>query len=530
MAANIFSEFEFLNRPNTFRGRDDERSSTSQSSGGRESSFSVLSLTKIRYQASKGGKCPSERQLKEASLQPDLPKNRRARKSPSRSDTDSERHSASWGLGSVLPSDDESVQVAPLRPSREPRQPTITVEEVIDPGTNSRVPPRQSLPEVVIRVVPSQWGFDEADGVVGRFQPQVPAKQTTLQDTKDPCKGDPHCQDTTAFRSPSSPVRVPSPDPLLPSPPRIPDANEQTLQVSREEQSILQTEFPASLAGDPHQEAYPLETATGDPRIARDSLSNVRALLEEHMTNDSAMGDPLHPANSGLTVAHFIDEYLGTEDDFDIPIDDYLDFRVDPLTSLDAQSPQETHDVRQVSSAPALQWDGQYCGQFNGQNVDGFAWCDTLDWEDATGWNDNTRIEGGPYAGPISHSQDYGKVACDDGLCHDGFTSAGVYHDVDCQMLSTNMLVDEQESPNEGQYEGPIGYEGQGSEEEDVMLEFSEGRTLLMGMGDGMLAEKPSKEPGFEKLHSQPYRLQFGQSVNDIEVMVGKNLGNLWKQ
>lgn len=488
-------------------------------------------MTRIRCQASKGGRYPDEPQLKEASLPPDLPKNRRARISPPRSDISSERHSVSWGLGSVLPSDDESVQVAPPRPSREPRQPTITVEEGIDPDTIPRTPQRQGPPEVVIKIAPSKWGFDEADDVEGRFQLHVPAKQRDLQDTKDPFKGESHYQNTTAFRSQFSPVRVPSPDPLLPSSPRIPDANEQALQVSPEEQSILRTEFLATLSGDPHQEvSYPLETAVDDPRIAHDSPPNVCMSFEEHMTNDSAMGGPIHPAHSGLTVVHFIDEYLGTEDDFDIPTDHCLDFHGDPLTSLDTKRPQENHDLRQVRSAPALQWNSQYCDQFNGQNVDGFVWCDTLDWEGATRWNNNTRTEGSPYEGSIPCSQDHGKVACDNSLHHAGFTSAGVDHDVDCQVWSTNMLAAEQESPNEGQYEERVGYEGQGPEEDDVMLEFNEGRTLLMDMGDGILAEKPSKKPGSEKPHPRPYRLQFGQSVDEIEVMVGKNLGNLWKR
>ena len=384
---------------------------------------------------------------------------------------------------------------------------------------------------MVIKIAPSKWRFDEADDVDGRFQLQVPAEQTNLQDTKDPFKDESQCQDTAAFRSQFFPVRVPSPDPPLPSSPRIPNANEQTFQVSLEEQSIPRTEFPATLAGDPYQEAmYPLETAVSDPRIAHDSPSNVRMSLEEHITNDSAMGGPIHPANSGLTVAHFIDEYLGTEDDFDVPIDHCLDLRGGPLTSLDAQRPQEEQDLRQAGSASALQWDGQYFGQFNGQNVDGFEWCDTLDWEDATRWNENTGIEGRPYEDTISLYQDHGKAACDDNLHHGGFTSAGVDYDVDCQVWSTNMLGEEQESSTEGQYKEPIGYEGQAPEEDDVMLEFNEGRTLLMDMGDGILAEKPSRKPGFEKLHPQPYRLQFGQSVDEIEVMVGRNLGNLWKR
>ena len=460
-----------------------------------------------------------------------MPKNHRARKSPYRSETSSERHSASWGLGSVLPSDDESVQAAPPQRSRESKQPTLTVGEVIDPETNSEAPSSQGLPDVVIKTAPSKWRFDEADNVEGRFQPQAPAKQTTLQDARDRLKGESHCLDTIAFRSRLSPVRVPTPDPLLPSSPRILDANKQTLAVPREEQSIFRTETPASFSGDPHQEAsYPLETAAGDPYIAHDPLSNVHMPLEGHMANDSAMGGPIYPTNSGLTVAHFIDEYLGREDDFDVPTDDCLDFRGDPLTSLETQHSQEEHDLRQVSPAPALQWDSQYCSQFNGQNVDGPMWCDTLDWEDAMRWNDNTRIEGSPYEGSISYSRDHRQVACDESLHGDGFASAGVDHDVDRQVWSTNMLDEEEELPKEGQYEGSIGYDGQGFEKEDVMLEFSEGRTLLMGMGDGILAEKPSRKPGFEKLQPQPYRLQFGQSVDEIEVMVGKNLGNLWKR
>lgn len=52
------------------------------------------------------------------------------------------------------------------------------------------------------------------------------------------------------------------------------------------------------------------------------------------------------------------------------------------------------------------------------------------------------------------------------------FTSAGVDHGADCNIWSMNMLAEEKELPNEGQYEGPIRYEGQGSGKEDVMLEY----------------------------------------------------------
>lgn len=462
-----------------------------------------------------------------------MPKLRGTRKSPSRPDTSSERHSASWGLGSVLPSDDESVRAAPPRPAREPRQLTITAEETVGQGTSPGVPSRQGSPEVIIEAIPSKWRFDEADDVEGRFQPQSPAKQTTLQDTKPSLKGKHNCQDTTGFRSRFFPVHVPSPDLLLPSSPRTPDVNEQSPQEFREESSIVQAEFAASLSGDLHPVAsYPLEMAAGDPHIANNQLSDDPVPLEGHTTDYRTMGDRIYPANSGLTMAHFIDEHLRTEADFDVPTDDCLDFCGDPLTPLDArrlQEPVETHDSWQDSSAPEMQWDSHYCNSFNDQNEDGSVWRDALDWEESARWDDNIGIEGGSYEGFLSYSQDHIQADCDESMNHGGSTFAGVDHEAN---WSTNMHAEEEEPPNEVQCEGSIGYEGQGSEEEDVMLEFSEGRTLLMGMGDGILAEKPSRKPGLDRLHPdpKPYRLQFGQSVNEIEVMVGKDLGNLWKR
>ena len=369
--------------------------------------------------------------------------------------------------------------------------------------------------------VPSKWRFDDADGAEGSFQPQVPAKQTTLQDT-------------TASRSRFFPARVPSPDPPLPSPPQVPDANELSLQEFQEELSIVQAEFSANASGGLHPEApYPLETAANDPHIAHYPLSDVIIPLEEHATNLRSMGDPILPANSGLTMAHFIDEHLGTEDDFDVPTIDCLDSCGDPLLSPNAQCLQElvgTYDLQEGGSAPGLHLGSQYRGTFNGQNVDGSVWHDAWDWEDATRWNDHTGIEGGSYDDPLSYSQDHRQAACDQSMDHGGSVLAGVDQEAYCQAWPTNMLAEEKGLPNKGQYEGSIGCEGQSSEEEDAMLEFSEGRTLLMGMGDGILAEKPSKRPEFEKLHREPYRLQFGQSVKEIEVMVGKDFGNLWKR
>jgi len=371
--------------------------------------------------------------------------------------------------------------------------------------------------------VPSKWRFDDADDAGGSFQPQALAKQTTLQDT-------------TASRSRFFPARVPSQDLPLPSPPQVPDANEQSLQEFQEELSIVQAEFSASPSGDLHPEASypeapnPLEMAADDPHIAHSPLSDGPIPLEEHTTNVRSMGDPILPANSGLTMAHFIDEHLGTEDDFDVPTMDCLDFCGDPLLSPNAQRLQEPVERQGGGSALGLQLGRQYRGTFNGQDVDGSVWHDAWDWEDATRWNDNTGIEGGSYDDPLSYSQDHRQAACDQSMDHSGSVLAGVDQEAYCQAWPTNMLAQERGLPNEGQYEGSIGYEGQESEEEDAMLEFSEGRTLLMGMADGILAEKPSRRPELEKIHREPYRLQFGQSVKEIEVMVGKDLGNLWKR
>jgi hypothetical protein len=125
-------------------------------------------------------------------------------------------------------------------------------------------------------------------------------------------------------------------------------------------------------------------------------------------------------------------------------------------------------------------------------------------------------------------SQDHNQAAYDEGLYHDGSGFAGVDYEAYHQAWSANTLAEE-EPPNEVPYEDCIGYDGQGSEEEDVMLEFNEGRTLSMSMGEGILAEKPRK-PGTGGLHPKPYRLHYGQSVDEIEIVVGKNLGNLWKR
>ena len=417
-----------------------------------------------------------------------------------------------------------------------PRHSTVAVEAAVDQGTNPRAPSRQSSPVVVVMTVPSKWRSDETGDVEGKFQPHVPAKQMTLPDTGASLKDESHCQGTTAFRSRFFPVlRIPSPDPPLPPTPQIPDANEQSLQEFLEVPSNIHADFSERLSGGTHRQVspYALEKVADDPQVAHSPLPDGYMSLGEHTMNAGAIDDPIYPPNSGLTVAHFIDEHLGTEGYFDAPTDDRLDSYGDPVSSLDAQCPRELvekHGFQQDRSAPGLQWDSQYCGPFSDPNVGGSVWRGAVDWEDTMRWNDDTGVEGGSYEFSSSHSQHHRQTAIDETLHHDGFTPAGVDHEMNCQDWSTTMITEEKELQQEGQYEGSTGYEGQAPEEEDVMLEFSEGRTLLMGMGDGILAEEPSRKLGTRKLHPKPYRVQFGQSVDEIEVMVGKNFGNLWKR
>jgi hypothetical protein len=433
-------------------------------------------------------------------------------------------------VGSVLPSDNESVRTAPLKPSPQPRRTTVTVEEVDHQGGDPAVPSRQSSPEAVVVTVPSKWRFDEAGDVEGRVELRSPAQHATLRNRRAPSKGESRSQDTTTFRSRFFPTHVPSPAIPTPSPRHIPKTNEQPLLESTAERPIIQAEFASSIPREPHQEAlYSFKPATDDPPyITYSPLFEELNSFEEHVVHGGAMDDPIHQG-PGLTVAHFIEERLELDDYVDVPTDDLLGFygNVDILLDTrNLEEPVENHDARQDSPGPVHQRDGEYCYPVDSRNVDGIVWEDATLWEDTTRWNDNIRIEGDSCGPFLSCSQNRSQAACQEQFSQNVSISAGVDQEVYHQARSVGMPAGE-DPPTEEIYEDLIDHDRQDCEEEDVMLEFTEGRTLLMGMGNGILAEEPTV---IRELRPEPYRLQFGQSVDEIEVMVGKSIRNLWKR
>jgi hypothetical protein len=271
-------------------------------------------------------------------------------------------------VGSVLPSDDGSVRTAPPQPSRGPRPPIITIEEVTNRGTGPAVSSRPASPEVVLNVVPSKWRFDETKNAEGVFQSRGPAEQTTLQDMQPSSKETkykPYDQDTTIFRSRFFPARIPSPDLPPPSPLRVPDMNE-SLQELPAEQPMIHTGFVVSPYDGPHRDASrPFEVAKDDPPyIAHGPLSDGCVSPEEHIIPDGATGGLIYEQNHGLTVAHFIDDQLGPEYSLNTHADDLLDTYGDEDPFLDARPFQELvegRDLRQGICGPMLQRDDEYC-------------------------------------------------------------------------------------------------------------------------------------------------------------------------
>jgi len=352
-----------------------------------------------------------------------------------------------------------------------------------------------------------------------------------LQDKQVSLEGESDNQGAATFRSRFFSAQFPSPGPPLPSPLQICDGNEQYLQEPTEELHVVRTEFTTSLSGELDQEA-PFHFEAAAPYIAHSTLQDDYISPEEHMTYNWAMEGSVYQHNPGLTVAHFIDGRLGPGDFLDDSGNACLSFQVDEDVSRDSQShrePAEKYDSRQDLSCPVQRWGHEYCDTFNDQNANCTMSRDATDLEHTMQWNDDSGIKDGPCESFFSGSQDYNREAYDDSSYHDRFTSVGVDGEAYHQGLPADTLADEEPLKGES-CEAPFDYDGQFSEEQNVMLDFSEGRTLLMGMGDGILAEEPMREYSTGGVCPRPYRLQFGQSVNEIEVMVGKNLGNPWKR
>lgn len=145
----------------------------------------------------------------------------------------------------MLPSDDESVQTAPLRRPEDPRRSPAIVKGVVYLGPSSAVPSEQAPPEMVVETVSS---LDEPSDVERGFDLQLPAERPSLQDTRALSKGDPDTHETTAFVSRFFPRCVPSPDTLPPSPLQISEGNDQPLQKILGVPSRVQTGFAADLS------------------------------------------------------------------------------------------------------------------------------------------------------------------------------------------------------------------------------------------------------------------------------------------
>ena len=427
----------------------------------------------------------------------------------------------------MLPSGDESVQTTPLPSSEDPRRSAATVEEVVYQGSSAAVPPEQASTKVVMKIVPSQWGFDKLNNVERGIDLQLHAKKCgakkpSLQDTRAHSKGESDTQETPAFTSRFFPSGIQSPDPLPPLPLQTSDANEQPLQEIVGEPSMVQTEFAAALSDRDASDDF--EVLVARPYVTYNPQQNPHASIEEHMSHGS-MDGLVYQQNPGLTVTHFIDEHLVPEYS-DVSMDRCLSFQADEDGYIGCRELMEKRNLRQECSDFVLQWDDEYCDPFHEEKLDGHVLRDATN---LTKRNDYSRIQDSSFECFLSRSQEHNQALHDDNSYRDGFDTGPFDPDSSRQVLSASTPADE-EPPDEAPGEDSTGLSGQCSEEEDVMLEFSEGRTLLMGMGNGILAEEPRMKSTAGDLYPRPYRLQYGQSVNEIEVMVGKNLGNLWKR
>ena len=228
-----------------------------------------------------------------------------------------------------------------------------------------------------------------------------------------------------------------------------------------------------------------------------------------------AMDSSIYQQNPGLTVVHFTDEHLGPEGYSDFSMDRCLSFQADEDGYIGCRELMEKHNTRQECSD--VQWDDKYCDPFHEENLDGHVLRSAKDY---------SRIQDSAYERFLLRSQEHNQAAYEENSYHDGFDAGSLDPDADHQVLSPSTFANE-EPPDEAQYS--TGHNGLCHEAGDIILEFSGGRTLLMGMGNGILAEEPRRKSTTGDLQPRPYRLQDGQSVSEIEVMVGKNLGNLWK-
>ena len=433
-------------------------------------------------------------------------------------------------MRSILPSDDESVQAVPLQSLRESGRPAVIVEGV-DRGPSPAVPSERASPDIATKIAPTKWRFNELGDVEGQIEFQLCAERTPLQDTRALSKGEPDTQEPVAFRSRFFPACVSPPDPLPPSPLQTPDASEQPLQWIVGESPMVYTESAVALPGELDREAsYDFEAVAAAPYVAHSPLQDNHASIEDHMMH-GFMDDSILQRNQGLTVAHFIDEQLGLEGHLDVPMDSRLSFQASENGHLGSRHrPEliEKYDPRHDDPDLTLPWDGEYCESFDVQNADGYVLRGATDWEDTTRQKDHSSIEDSSCETFLSRAQEHDQVAYEESSYRNRLATGCVDSDAYCQVLPASTPAHE-ESQNEVPYEDSTGFSGQSHEEDDIMLEFSEGRTLLMGMGDGILAEEPERKSSTSKLRPRPYRLQFGQSVDEIEVMVGRNLGNLWR-
>ena len=418
----------------------------------------------------------------------------------------------------MLPSEDESVQTAPLRHLEDPRRTATIAKEVVYLGPSSAVPSEQASPEVVVETVSI---LDEPSDVERGFDLQLPAEKPSLQDIRAPSKGDPDSQETTAFTSRFFPRCVPSPDPLPRSPLQISEGNDQPLQEILGVPYRVHTEFAAELSARDASDDFEAAAAAAQ-YMAYSPQRNTPAPIEGHMAH-GVMDSSIYQQNPGLTVVHFIDEHLGPEGYSDVSLDRCLSFEVDKDGYIGRRELMEKHDSREECSDFVLQWDDEYCDPLHEENLDGHVLRSATDLTKRNGYS---RIQGNAYERFLLRSQEHNQAAYEENSYHDRFDTGSLDPDAYRQVLSPSTLADE-EPPDEAQYS--TGHNSLCHEAEDIMLEFSEGRTLLMGMGNGILDEEPRRKSTTGDLHPRPYRLQYGQSVNEIEVMVGKNLGNLWK-
>ena len=422
----------------------------------------------------------------------------------------------------MLRSGHESVQTTPQRPSEDPRRSAATVEEVAYQGSSAAVPLEQASPKMVMKIVSSQWRFNKPSDVERGFDLQLPTERPSLQGMRAHSKGEPDTQETTAFTSRFYPSCIPSPDPLPPLPLQISDANEQPLRETVGEPSMMQTEFAAALSDRGASDDF--EPVAAGPYIAYSPQQNPHASIAGHMAHGS-MDSLVYQQNPELTVMHFIDEHLGPEYS-DVSMGHCLSFQANEDGYIGRRELMEKHDSRQECSDFVLQWDDRYCDPFHEKNLDDHVLQDATN---LTQRNEYSRIQDSSFERFLLRSQEHNQAAYDNNSYRGGFDTGPLDPDAYRQVLSDSTLADE-DPPDEAPYEDSMGHSDQFSEEENVMLEFSEGRTLLMGMENGILAEEPRRKSTTGDLYPRPYCLQYGQSVNEIEVLVGKNLGNLWKR